>query len=136
MKGGSYHHDMKRRRFRRWVLILGVLIVSGAAGASMAYAIEPSSPPDAPLAHSPGPSRSVARGDYLANRVAGCVSCHTDRDDRGQLTGPRFGGGQRMDIATDATKVFVPPNLTPDADTSPVGRWDEDQFVARFGRAS
>ena len=37
-----------------------------------------------------------------------------------------------MDVAADATKVFVPPNLTPDPRTSPIGAWTEDQFVARF----
>jgi hypothetical protein len=37
-----------------------------------------------------------------------------------------------MDVAADATKVYVSPNLTPDAQTSPIGRWSEDEFVARF----
>ena len=46
--------------------------------------------------------------------------------------GPRFAGGQRLDIAADPTKVFVPPNLTPDPLTSPIGQWNEDAFVARF----
>ena len=101
--------------------------------ALMAFAIEPTSAPAPPPSHSPAAVRSVERGDYLANRVASCASCHTDRDPRsGQLVGPAFGGGQRMDIAADPTKMFVPPNLTPDADTSPVGKWSEDQFLARF----
>jgi mono/diheme cytochrome c family protein len=100
--------------------------------ALMAFAIEPTSAPAAPLQHSPAAVRSIERGDYLANRVASCASCHTDRDPRnGQLVGAPFAGGQRMDVAADASKVFVPPNLTPDADTSPVGRWTEDQFLAR-----
>jgi mono/diheme cytochrome c family protein len=100
--------------------------------ALMAFAIEPSGPATAPDVPSPR-GATAARGDYLANSVSLCASCHTDRDRRsGQLVGPRFGGGQRMDMAADATKVFVPPNLTPDADTSPIGRWSEDQFVARL----
>ena len=37
-----------------------------------------------------------------------------------------------MDLAADSTKVAVPPNLTPDPKTSPIGRWDEDVFVSRF----
>ncbi len=36
-----------------------------------------------------------------------------------------------MDVADDATKVFVPPNLTPDPETSPIGKWNEDGFVGR-----
>jgi hypothetical protein len=46
--------------------------------------------------------------------------------------GPRFGGGQRMDVAADPKMVFVPPNLTPDPETSPIGMWSEDDFVGRM----
>lgn len=99
--------------------------------ALMAFAITPASP------MTPAPARSpvgatVERGAYLANNVSSCVSCHTNRGSDGALTGPAFGGGQRMDVAADATKVFVTPNLTPDPNTSPVGAWSEDTFVARF----
>jgi mono/diheme cytochrome c family protein len=98
--------------------------------ALMAFAIEPAGPTTPPRRTSPiGPS--VERGDYLANAVSACAECHTDRDGSGELVGPRFGGGQQMDLA-DPTKVAVPPNLTPDAGTSPIGRWDEDMFVVRF----
>ena len=99
--------------------------------ALLAFAIEPE-PHPAPSQVSPsGPS--VARGEYLANYVSSCVECHTDRDPQnGQFVGAKFGGGQRMDLAADRSKVAVPPNLTPDPKTSPMGRWDEDVFVARF----
>ena len=100
--------------------------------ALMAFAIEPTGPTSTPLASSPvGPS--VERGEYLATRISSCVECHTDRDpENGQFVGPKFGGGQRMDLAADATKVAVPPNLTPDPKTSPIGSWSEEVFVGRF----
>lgn len=99
--------------------------------ALMAFVIGPQGPTTPPAQTSPeGPS--VVHGDYLANSVASCASCHTDRDSRGALVGPRFAGGQRMDVAADASKVFVPPNLTPDVDTSPISGWTEDIFLARF----
>jgi mono/diheme cytochrome c family protein len=99
--------------------------------ALMAFAFAPSQPTPAVSAPSPR-GVSPERGAYLANHVSLCASCHTDRDPQnGQLVGPPFGGGQRMDVAADATKVFVPPNLTPNADTGPIGRWTEEQFVAR-----
>jgi mono/diheme cytochrome c family protein len=99
--------------------------------ALMAFAIEPEAVP-AP-AHTSPAGASPARGEYLANFVSSCVECHTDRDPgNGQFVGEKFAGGQRMDIAADNGKIAVPPNLTPDPKTSPVGRWDEDTFVARF----
>jgi mono/diheme cytochrome c family protein len=99
--------------------------------ALMAFAITPASPAAAARANSPA-GATVERGAYLANNVSSCVSCHTNRGSDGALTGPAFGGGQRMDVAADATKVFVSPNLTPDPASSPVGAWSEDTFVARF----
>jgi hypothetical protein len=39
-----------------------------------------------------------------------------------------------MDVAADANKVFVTPNLTPDPSTSPIGQWTEEVFIARFHR--
>lgn len=100
--------------------------------ALMAFAIEPIAPSSPPPATSPSSVASVERGEYLANSVSLCISCHTNRDSRGQLVGPAFGGGQRMDVAADETKVYVTPNLTPHHSTSPIGRWSEDQFVARM----
>jgi mono/diheme cytochrome c family protein len=99
--------------------------------ALMAFAIAPATPDRSPLHDSPV-APSVTRGDYLANHVSSCAACHTDRGPDGKLVGPRFSGGQRMDVAADPTKVYVSPNLTPDPDTSPIGTWSEDAFVARF----
>jgi len=90
----------------------------------------PTGPSRPPLEVSPA-GATVPRGAYLANDVASCVSCHTDRQ-RGELVGPRFAGGQRMDFAGDATRVRVPPNLTPDPATGRMASWSEDTFVARF----
>jgi mono/diheme cytochrome c family protein len=99
--------------------------------ALMAFAITPADPVTAARVNSPA-GATVERGAYLANNVSSCVSCHTNRGPDGALTGPAFAGGQRMDVAADATTVFVSPNLTPDPATSPVGAWSEDTFVARF----
>jgi mono/diheme cytochrome c family protein len=96
----------------------------------MAFAIAPVPPPAAPAKSPTG--ATVERGAYLANHVSSCMPCHTNRGPDGKLVGPPFGGGQRMDVAADATKVFVSANLTPDPETSPVGAWSEDVFLARF----
>jgi mono/diheme cytochrome c family protein len=99
--------------------------------ALMAFAVTPARPAATPRVKSPT-GATIERGEYLANNVSSCISCHTNRGRDGALVGPPFAGGQRMDVAADPTKVFVTPNLTPDPATSPVGAWSEDTFVARF----
>jgi mono/diheme cytochrome c family protein len=99
--------------------------------ALMGFAIGPWDPVSSRPATSPA-GATVARGEYLANHVSSCVACHTNRGENGALVGPPFAGGQRMDVAADATRVYVSPNLTPDPETSPIGQWAEDAFVARF----
>ncbi len=99
--------------------------------AIMGFALTPTGPAATPVQASPaGPS--LARGAYLAHTVSACASCHTNRGDDGALVGPPFAGGQRMDIAASTTQVFVTPNLTPDALSSPIGVWTEDEFLKRF----
>jgi mono/diheme cytochrome c family protein len=99
--------------------------------AVFAFAYTPQGPAETPAAKSPaGPS--IARGEYLANKVSACVSCHTDRGGDGALVGPHFAGGQRMDVAADSSVVYVSANLTPDPQTSLVGRSTEESFIARF----
>jgi mono/diheme cytochrome c family protein len=98
-------------------LLLGILIT-------------PAGPPRSPLHVSPS-GATVDHGRYLANDVALCVSCHTDRQ-QGELVGPRFAGGQPMDFAGDSSRVLVPPNLTPDRSTGRIASWSEDVFLARF----
>jgi mono/diheme cytochrome c family protein len=97
----------------------------------MAFVIKPPSP-DAPVpAESPsGPT--VERGEYMANVVASCVACHTNRSKSGKYVGAKFSGGQVMEIEDDPTHVFVTPNLTPDPGTGHIYSWSEDDFVARF----
>jgi mono/diheme cytochrome c family protein len=97
----------------------------------MSVAIKPLDEPAARLSTSPA-GATVERGRYLANDVSSCVTCHTDRGPDGQLVGPPFAGGQRMDVAADPSRVYVTPNLTPDSESSPIGQWTEDAFVARF----
>ena len=99
--------------------------------ALMSFAIAPTSAPAPPPSESPvGPS--VERGEYLANYVSSCVACHTNRGNTGNFIGPRFAGGQVMDIEDDPGHVYVTPNLTPDPTTGHIYSWSEDDFVARF----
>jgi mono/diheme cytochrome c family protein len=56
------------------------------------------------------------RGEYVL-RIAGCIACHTDTDNKGPLLA---GGGP---IKTPRG-VFYPPNITPDP-TYGIGGWSE-----------
>lgn len=77
---------------------------------------------------------SIAYGEYLANRVANCVGCHTERDLKtGAFTGAAFAGGLRFE-QDPSTKGFgfITPNITPDAETGIMAAWDERTFINRF----
>lgn len=101
--------------------------------ALLAFLIEPRGPAAPPPARSPAAAPTAERGAYLANSVAACVSCHTQRSPMdGSETGPRFAGGTPMEVEGDPEHVFVPPNLTPDPRTGRIAGWSEDEFVARF----
>ena len=72
-------------------------------------------------------------GKYIANSVANCVGCHTNRDMMtGAAIGPEFAGGLKMESAVDPENYSIlTPNLTP----SPSGRlygWSQEQFIKRF----
>ena len=76
---------------------------------------------------------SVETGRYLAESVALCWACHTERNlMTGALTGPKFGGTKGFTESDDPTHSWSPPNITADPTTGRLGKMSEDQFVARF----
>ena len=86
-----------------------------------------------PPAASPAEELTLARGDYMANNVANCAGCHSERSmTDGSYTGPKFAGGMVMSLDGDPSRGFVTPNLTPDPATGRIANWTEDQFLARF----
>lgn len=98
----------------------------------MALFVRSPQPRGRPPAAGPPESPTVERGEYLANTVAQCVDCHTQRSFRGKLKGPRFAGGMRIPVPDNRDLVFVTPNLTPDPKTGVMFEWSEDQFLDRF----
>jgi mono/diheme cytochrome c family protein len=105
--------------------------------AVMSFMITPVGPKATPPAQTPS-AVGVERGEYMANGLASCVGCHTERSmATGAFTGPAFAGGAPMEISGDPTREIVPPNLTPDTATGRITAWTEEAFVARFqaGRA-
>ena len=76
---------------------------------------------------------SIEYGSYLANSVANCNGCHTERNLKtGEFTGPQLAGGMVMP-PDDFTQgfSFVTPNLTPH-ETGVIAEWSEAQFIERI----
>ena len=63
-------------------------------------------------------------GKYLANNVANCAGCHTQRTLSGEFTGEPFAGGNEIE-------GFITPNITSDSSGRIFG-WSEKNFVDRF----
>jgi mono/diheme cytochrome c family protein len=97
-----------------------------------AFAIKPVGP-SGPVLTAIKRDSTVEYGRYLANSVANCRGCHTNRDlMTGAFTGPDFAGGLKFDFKTDSgTYSLTTPNLTPHS-TGRIFGWTQDQFIARF----
>ena len=64
-------------------------------------------------------------GGYIANNIANCKGCHTERNFMtGAFTGEPYGGGMKMGN-------LVTPNLTPDSSSRIFG-WTSKMFIDRF----
>lgn len=76
---------------------------------------------------------TAAYGQYLANSVANCRGCHTNRDlMTGAFIGEDYAGGLKFDLQGDSgTWSLTTPNLTPHA-TGRIKGWSREQFIARF----
>lgn len=94
--------------------------------ALMAFMIKPVGPDGTPPV-AVQPDTTVAYGKYLANNIADCKGCHTNRDAAGNFAGPDMAGGNHME-------EFITPNLTPDKATGVISNWSEKAFIARFRR--
>jgi len=72
----------------------------------------------------------LARGEYLARGVLGCLDCHTEHDWKapgGALVTGREGAGQIFPGEGFPGRI-VATNLTPDAETG-AGKWTDDQLA-------
>lgn len=92
-----------------------------------AFLIKPVGPEGTPLKKMEKDS-TAAYGDYLANVVANCGGCHTQRSPTGGFIGTPFAGGSAM---VEKGGTFTPPNLTTDS-SSRIFKWSEENFLNRF----
>lgn len=92
--------------------------------------LSPQSPP--PVSVEKGVN--VAYGGYLAQHVANCLDCHTNRNTQtGDFISGPFGGGFQFgpDGYTQGF-TFFSPNLTTDSTTGLLASWTEEVFINRF----
>lgn len=89
-----------------------------------ALLIQPQGPTeDIPV--SAKPDTTAGYGKYMANSLANCQGCHTERDMMtGAFVGEPYGGGGNIE-------GFITPNLTTDSSSRIFG-WSEKNFVERF----
>ena len=79
------------------------------------------------------PDSSIEYGKYLAQSVANCRGCHTDRDMKtGKYVGPFYAGGFKMPCETNPELILVSPNITTDPTTGRLATWTEQEFIQRF----
>lgn len=128
-------------RLARWILGAVLLVVAlAAAGVGYLFVAYPAVPPaeDVTIAVTP---EKLARGEYLANYVSGCVVCHGTRDwsrYAGPLT-PGTGGRGGDFFGDEGSPVQLwAPNITPAA----LRDWTDGEIiravttgVSRDGRA-
>lgn len=77
----------------------------------------------------PGKANNVEYGKYITN-ACGCIDCHTEADDMGNLISEFAYAGGRVFFFPNGDKVFS-TNITPDAGTG-IGSWDEEKFIRTF----
>jgi mono/diheme cytochrome c family protein len=93
----------------------------------------PRGPSAPPPAVSPS-GATLENGRYIVEHLAGCVGCHTVRDERnGNLVGPKLAGAKdAFQTAGHPMRHWSPRNITRAPNTGALARLSEDQFVARF----
>lgn len=91
--------------------------------------------PSGPVPVSVKEDTTAAYGKYIANNIANCRGCHTNRDlMTGAFIGEDFAGGLAFEEKKDSgTYVLTTPNLTPDK-TGRITGWTQEQFIKRFRR--
>lgn len=79
------------------------------------------------------PDTTAVYGEYLANYVANCRGCHTNRDLKtGAYIGEYYAGGFAMPSSLEPGKAVVTRNLTPHEGTGSMFGWSQQKFITRM----
>ncbi|HWB24188.1 MAG TPA: c-type cytochrome [Chitinophagaceae bacterium] len=90
--------------------------------------------PDGTPPKSVSADTTVAYGKYVADNIANCRGCHTNRDLKtGAFIGKFFAGGFHIESVIDPDHYeCVTPNISPDPKTGHIIGWTEAYFINRF----
>jgi mono/diheme cytochrome c family protein len=114
------HHDVPMHQYNLLGSIVKATVLANPVG-----------PHETPLKQSPR-GATIENGHYLAESVALCWACHTQRNmATGALVGSRYGGAIAFEQSADHKYSWSPPNITSDP-TGRLGSMTEDEFVTRF----
>jgi mono/diheme cytochrome c family protein len=107
---------MKKKIFRVLGVVLGLVVLAVAGGLTYVKTALPNVGP-APEITVEGTPAQIERGKYLANHVAACTDCHSQRD-FSRFAGPivpgTFGaGGERFGPEMGFPGTFYSKNITP-----------------------
>lgn len=117
------------RTLLKGVLALVLLLVLAAgAGAAYLFVKYPDVPPPEHVTIDVTPER-LARGEYLAKHVTGCVVCHAERD-FSKYAGPvvehtRGMGSEPFGDPETAIRVLYSKNITP----AGIGSWTDGELI-------
>jgi cytochrome c553 len=118
---------------RLLVIVVLLLLAALAAGAIFVATHKPAQRATTDLKIKATPER-IARGEYLANHVSGCMHCHTSFDITKRshpATGPHGAGGACWGAEMELPGTLCVPNITPDAETG-LGAWTDDEILRAF----
>jgi mono/diheme cytochrome c family protein len=113
--------------FKILLLLVAIVVVCALAGVGYLYVRYPDVPPAENVTVQSTPEK-VARGEYLANHVTGCVVCHSERDltKYGAPVKPgTFGAGGEFFGDEEAGFVVYSKNITPAA----IGNWSDGELI-------
>ena len=93
---------------------------------------------DGEVPPAPEPDSTAAYGKYLAESVANCRGCHTNRDMMtGAYIGTDYAGQTKFEVFDEQGRIIkgkhlVTPNLTPDPETGRMAHWPKEVFINRL----
>ena len=107
-----------------------ILAIAAGAGVAYLYANYPNVPPPETASVASTPEK-IARGEYLANHVTGCVICHAERDMTKYggpvVPGTSGAGGEFFGDEAQGFSVYS-KNITPTA----LGAWTDGEIIRAF----